>query len=68
MNDELEAEVLSYREFKNRETLRAWEQRRRAVESQAGKWKEALSWDDGDPVRRNTAAPTRPARGEQPAP
>jgi len=36
MNEELEPEVLSYREFKNRETLLAWERRRRAHESQAG--------------------------------
>ena len=67
MNDELEPEVLSYREFKNRETLRAWEQRRRAIESQPGRWREALS-SDGDPARGNIAAPSRPARGEQPAP
>jgi len=33
MNEELEPEVLSYREFKNRETLLAWERRRRAHES-----------------------------------
>jgi len=37
MNDELEPEVLSYREFKNRETLLAWEQRRRACEAQSGR-------------------------------
>jgi len=30
MSDELEPEILSYREFKNRETLLAWQQRRRA--------------------------------------
>jgi hypothetical protein len=36
MNEELEPEVLSYREFKNRETLLAWKQRFRAHESQAG--------------------------------
>jgi hypothetical protein len=35
MNEELEPEVLSYREFKNRETLLAWERRRRTHESQA---------------------------------
>jgi hypothetical protein len=34
MNEELEPEVLSYREFKNRETLLAWERRRRTHESQ----------------------------------
>jgi hypothetical protein len=37
MNEELEPEILSYREFKNRETLLAWERRRRAFESQAGR-------------------------------
>ena len=37
MDDELEPEVLSYREFRNRETLRAWQQRRRAIESLPGK-------------------------------
>jgi hypothetical protein len=32
MDDELEPEVLSYHEFRNRETLLAWERRRRAFE------------------------------------
>ena len=36
MNEEMEQEVLSYREFKKRETLLAWQRRRRAYESQAG--------------------------------
>lgn len=43
MNEEMEAEVLSYREFKNRETLLAWQRRRRAHESQAGESHEARS-------------------------
>jgi len=34
MNEPLEPEILSYREFIKRETLLAWERRRRAVESQ----------------------------------
>jgi hypothetical protein len=34
MNEQLEPEILSYREFRKRETLLAWERRRRAVESQ----------------------------------
>jgi hypothetical protein len=33
MSDESESEILSYREFKNREALLAWEQRRRAFEA-----------------------------------
>jgi hypothetical protein len=33
-DEELEPEVLSYREFRNRETLLAWERRRQAHESQ----------------------------------
>ncbi len=33
MIDELEPEILSYREFRNRETLLAWQQRRNAFES-----------------------------------
>jgi len=37
MSDELEPEILSYREFKNRETLLAWQQRRRAFEAGAGR-------------------------------
>ena len=37
MNEELEPEVLSYREFRNRQTLLEWERRRRAFESQRGK-------------------------------
>ncbi len=36
-DDELEAEILSYREFRNRETLLAWERRRRALEAQAAR-------------------------------
>ena len=34
-DEELEPEVLSYREFRNRETLLAWKRRRQAHESQA---------------------------------
>ena len=34
MNEPLEPEILSYREFRKRETLLAWERRRRAIESQ----------------------------------
>jgi hypothetical protein len=34
MNDELEPEVLSYREFRNRETLLAWQRRWQRHESQ----------------------------------
>lgn len=37
MSDELEPEILSYREFKNRETLLAWQQRRRAFEARVGR-------------------------------
>ena len=33
MIDELEPEILSYRAFRNRETLLAWQQRRSAFES-----------------------------------
>jgi hypothetical protein len=50
MDDELEPEVLSYREFRNRETLRAWERRRQAVESQAGRRRERPG-RDGEPAR-----------------
>lgn len=50
MDDELEPEILSYREFRNRETLRAWEQRRRAVESPPGS--RDLLRREGDPPRR----------------
>jgi len=37
MSDEPEAEILSYREFRNREALLAWEQRRRAFEARGGR-------------------------------
>ena len=37
MSDELEPEILSYREFKNRQTLLAWQQRRRAFEARVGR-------------------------------
>jgi hypothetical protein len=36
MNEELEPEILSYREFRNRETLLAWHRRRRALETPSG--------------------------------
>lgn len=36
MDEQMEPEILSYREFRNRETFREWERRRRAVESQSG--------------------------------
>ena len=51
MDDELEPEILSYREFRNRETLRAWQQRRRALESPPGRSSDLLR-RDGDPPRR----------------
>jgi hypothetical protein len=35
MSDELEPEILSYREFRNREALLAWQERRRAFEARA---------------------------------
>jgi hypothetical protein len=52
MNEELEPEVLSYREFRNRETLRAWELRRRAIESQPERWRDPLSRDRDSAKRR----------------
>ena len=51
MDDELEPEILSYREFRNRETLRAWQQRRRAVESPPGS-RNLLRRDEDPPRRR----------------
>lgn len=51
MDDELEPEVLSYREFRNRETLLAWERRRRAFESPPGRSRDLLK-RDGYPARR----------------
>jgi hypothetical protein len=51
MDDELEPEILSYREFRNRETLRAWQQRRRAFESPPGKSTD-LPRRDGEPARQ----------------
>ena len=36
MDEELDPEILSYREFRNRETLLAWQRRRRALESGSG--------------------------------
>ena len=47
MDDELEPEILSYRE-----TLRAWEQRRRAVESPPGRSRDLLTRDE-DRARRH---------------
>ncbi|HVN43821.1 MAG TPA: hypothetical protein VMT66_01120 [Steroidobacteraceae bacterium] len=37
MNDELDPEILSYREFRNRQTLLDWQRRRRAFEAQRGR-------------------------------
>jgi hypothetical protein len=50
MDNELEPEILSYREFRNRQTLLAWEQRRRAIESQPGTGKRSPN-SDVDPAR-----------------
>ncbi len=62
MNEELEPEVLSYREFKKRETLLAWERRRRASEStryrDAPLEKRLPPRRGGEPPR--PAEPTRP--------
>jgi hypothetical protein len=43
MNEEMEPEVLSYQEFKKRETLLAWQRRRRSYESRAGEESEVRS-------------------------
>jgi hypothetical protein len=51
MDDELEPEILSYREFRNREALLAWERRRRAFESQPGRRTDSPR-SDGEPSRR----------------
>ena len=46
MDDALEPEILSYREFRNRETLRAWEQRRRAVEDKPGRSRDLITREE----------------------
>jgi hypothetical protein len=64
MDEELEPEILSYREFRSREALLAWQRRRRAFESQSGRRKETR---DGDaevgfvnpPLARMRAPPPR---------
>ena len=56
MNDELEPEILSYSEFRNRQTLLAWEQRRRAFESEPSRDESARS--DLDPAGRRLASDT----------
>jgi hypothetical protein len=56
MDNELEPEILSYREFRNRQTLLAWEQRRRAIESPPGSGKRSPN-SDGDPARWRPAYP-----------
>jgi hypothetical protein len=58
MDNEPEPEILSYREFRNRQALRAWEQRRRAIESQPGREKRSPG-SDGDPARWRLAYPRR---------
>jgi hypothetical protein len=61
MNDELEPEILSYREFRNRETLLAWHRRRRALETPWGTRGETRDLD-----RRAVKAPL--ARSPVPPP
>jgi len=51
MNDELEPEILSYREFRNRQTLLAWEQRRRTFESELGRRAESVN-SEVEPAKR----------------
>ncbi len=53
MTDELEPEILSYREFRDRETLLAWQQRRRAFET-------GVSRRSADPEFVNAAQNARP--------
>ena len=55
MNDELEPEILSYREFRNRQTLLAWEQRRRAFEAERSRRGEPVR-SEGEPARRRPAS------------
>jgi hypothetical protein len=62
MDEELEPEILSYREFRNRETLRAWERRRRALESPAGRGDETRDSDPGFVKPALTRMPAPPPR------
>lgn len=53
--DGFEPEILTYEEFRKRETLNAWRQRRRAYEQQTGRvWETAgppwKNWSAGQPV------------------
>jgi hypothetical protein len=61
MNDELEPEILSYRAFRNRETFLAWELRRRAFDSQAGRSRKGEGFPDPPHAgsRRAEAPPPR---------
>jgi len=60
MDEQLEPEILSYREFINRETLLAWERRRRAFESQAGRGSERRSREFTTPYPGSPAGPVPP--------
>ena len=60
MSDELEPEILSYRAFRNRETLLAWELRRRALDSPSGrgsKGQEFLKPPRGEARRSEAPSP-----------
>jgi hypothetical protein len=62
MNEEMEPEVLSYREFRIREALLAWERRRRAYELQAGERSERRRKAVMPLPRRVAGAEARPQR------
>ena len=61
MSDEFEPEILSYRAFRNRETLLAWELRRRAIDSQSGRSSKSEEFRQRPRVasRRSEAPPPR---------
>jgi hypothetical protein len=60
MDEQMEPEILSYREFRNRETFREWERRRRAVESQSGGQSERSSQEAMRPAGASLAGALPP--------
>jgi hypothetical protein len=62
MSEELEPEILSYREFRKREALLAWQERRRAFEARVRRGCDFVTPPAGLRPRQRRSAGTGPQR------
>jgi hypothetical protein len=66
MDDDLEVEILSYREFRNRQTLKAWRQRQRIYERQQLTERRREDIEDRASERYSSARHLQPPRPTSP--